>query len=222
MAKYFNKSSSKTIGAIEHDKQNRLIKKCPRLFWVVFWLIIKISFTAFGGGNALLPTIKFYVIDQYGWVDDQEFEQIIITSNIIPGANVIQVLSYIAIKKLGLFLGTLVTFVAILPHIFLAVGVYYGFSYLEPGYLYVINVAIIIAIVAMLLGFGYTYLKKTRTEGIGLVNLLGLFSFTLAFCLLVPAPFNAPVIVILGLIAMIFVMVLVRHVKTKKGVIPSQ
>ncbi|MDQ0513846.1 chromate transporter [Mycoplasmoides fastidiosum] len=193
-------------------------KKILKDFLIVLWVIIQITFTSFGGGNALLPNINSVFVKKYQWIDEEEFQQIIITSNLLPGANVIQVLSYIAIKKLGLFWGSLATFLGVLPHVIFAVGIYYGLTYLPIQYLLIINVAILCAIVGMLVGFVINYLKKAKESGIKTLPLIGLTLFTFVFCFLVPAPFNLPAFAILGLLLVIFSIIIVQKIRAKQQV----
>ncbi|WP_429996442.1 chromate transporter, partial [Mycoplasmopsis bovis] len=65
-------------------------------FWRVLWFIIFTSFIGFGGGNALLPIFKRYSVDKYRWLSEKEFEENVILTNMLPGASVIEALSYIA------------------------------------------------------------------------------------------------------------------------------
>lgn len=162
----------------------------------VLGLILKITFSSFGGGNALLPNIHTIFVVQKQWINEQEFDQIVLTTNSLPGANVIQLLSYIAIKRLGLWQGMIVTFMGILPNVLLVILLYYLLDFLPRQYLLVINVSVIAAIVGLLIGFIISYFQKAYFSGIRTIYLLAISTFTFLFCFFTPSPFNLPAAII--------------------------
>ncbi|WGI36807.1 chromate transporter [Mesomycoplasma lagogenitalium] len=182
-------------------------------FWKVFLFIIKCTFIGFGGGNALMPIIKKYAVDEYKWITEEEFDSALVTVNLLPGAAVIEMISYIAITKLGKLWGTIVTLIAIMPHIIVVMALYYLITLLPIKYLYVINVGVLSALIGVIIGFSFKYLKASRKDLLWYVW-IALFILTLAFCLFVPAPFNLPAIpLILGII---FVFIY-EFIKIKRG-----
>lgn len=188
------------------------MQKQPK-FWTVFWLIIKISFVGFGGGNALMPIIKKEVVDKKKWLDNEEFSQVVVVTNMLPGASVIQTISYISIKMLGKIKGTLVTLIGILPHVLMAFGFLLLFNKLPIEYIKIISVGVLVSIIAFLIDFGYRFLKQSQSR-IKLPVWILIFLFSLAYCLFVPSPYNMPVVAI---ILIIMIYSIIYYISKRKG-----
>ncbi|WP_036458754.1 chromate transporter [Mycoplasma leonicaptivi] len=172
----------------------------------IIWFIIKITFIGFGGGNALMPVIKKEVVDKKKWFSASEFDQIVIVTNMLPGASVIQTISYISISLLGKFKGILVTLFAILPHVLFSFALLLLINYLDLKYIKIISVGVLVSIIAFLLEFGYRYIKQSN-QGIKTPIWLIIFIFSFAYCIFIPAPYNLPVVAIvlvLGLYIILF------------------
>lgn len=46
--------------------------------------IIMVTFIGFGGGNAMMPVIKRYVVDKYQGLDNDEFDRNVVVTNMLP------------------------------------------------------------------------------------------------------------------------------------------
>ncbi|VEU77963.1 chromate transporter [Mycoplasmopsis columbinasalis] len=184
-------------------------------FWEVFLFVLKITFIGFGGGNALMPVIKNEAVDRKKWLTLEEFDKMVIVTNMLPGPSVIQSISYICIKHFGKFLGSILTLVAILPHVLMAFGLYLGVSKLPLQYLYVIAAGVLTAISGVLFAFGWSYMKSSKNK-INTPLWLFLFIFTFAFCFFVPTPYNIPVIVMIAIFFIVGIIEFVLYRKAKK------
>lgn len=179
-------------------------------FWNVFLLILMVTFIGFGGGNALMPVIKRYAVDKYHWLDADEFDKNVVITNMLPGPMAIQALSYISIRSLGFWKGSLVVILAAIPHVALVVGLYFALTQLPQKYLVVVQIGVLSAIVGCLIGFGWNYFKKGIKESkISLWIIL--FLSTILFSLFVPTPFNVPVAIML-----LFIAIFTTHYIIKK------
>lgn len=179
----------------------------------VIWFILKSTFIAFGGGNALMPYIRTLAVKKYKWVTDTEMDEIIITTNAIPGPNVVETLSYISMKVLGRTKGAIVALFAILPHIFFALGLYIiAIEYLPKEYLFVINVSVIPVIIGVLLSFFVRYWKISKKE-IGLPLLIGLMILTCGFNIFIPTPWNIPAII---MVSVMLIVLTVNMIQTRR------
>ncbi|UUD35425.1 chromate transporter [Mycoplasmopsis caviae] len=184
-------------------------------FFNVFCFILLITFISFGGGNALMPTIKKYAVDKYKWLSPDEFEQNVIITNMLPGPSVIEAMSYIAIKLLGFKKGMFLVILAALPHLLVFFLIFYFVSYIPQKYLFVIELGVIVAIIGSLIGFALEYYKKGRSK-LKVSLWFFLFLVTFAFCFFIPSPWNMPVIIML-LIASIFASIeVIKHKKEIK------
>ncbi|CAM9147451.1 chromate transporter [Mycoplasma marinum] len=187
-----------------------------RDFMKVLVFILKATFLGYGGGNALMPIIRKFAVIEQGWLDDEEFDDVVIASNMIPGPSVVEALSYVAIKKLGKFWGVVVALIGILPHMLLAFGLYIlSTQYLPAKYLWILNVAIMPIIIAILILFVIRYVKQSRKE-LSLPVMIVLIISSFLFCMFVPAPFNVPAILMIGTILIVFVVEFIRIRKKQK------
>ena len=80
----------------------------------LFLRIIKLGATAYGG-PAMIGQIKETVVNRYGWVKEGEFMRGVALCQLIPGATMVQIVTYIGYRVRGI-LGALVAAVAfVLP-----------------------------------------------------------------------------------------------------------
>ncbi|MCU4706975.1 chromate transporter [Mycoplasma sp. CSL7503-lung] len=182
-------------------------------FWSVFILIIKVTFVGFGGGNALLPIIKKEVVDKKNWFTKAEFDDVVIVTNMIPGASVIETISYISVKRLGKFWGSVITLIAILPHVLMAFGFLLLFKFIPTEYIKVISVGVLISIIAFLLRFAQRYIKQSA-QALPKSVWIPVILFTAGYCLFVPSPYNIPFVAIISVSVIYFIF---KHYKNKGG-----
>ena len=55
------------------------------MFWHLFYTYLKIGTFTLGGGYAMLPLIQREVVDNKGWIDEQEFLNMIALAQAAPG-----------------------------------------------------------------------------------------------------------------------------------------
>lgn len=183
----------------------------------VLIFILRSTFMAFGGGNALFPFIRREAVGKHNWMTSKEFDKLIITTNMIPGPSVVESLSYIAMKVLGPFKGALITIIGILPHILFALGIYIvAQEYLPEEYLFVINVSVMPVIIGVLLAFAWRFIKVSNKE-ISTPLMIGLIIFTVGFSLFIPSPWNIPAIVMVAVIALTMIFEFFKLKKEKGG-----
>lgn len=181
--------------------------------WEVFIFILKCTFVGFGGGNALMPIIKKEAVDKKKWLDEKEFDNLVITTNMIPGPSVVETLSYISMKQLGKIKGAIVALLAILPHVLLFIGLFVlAEKFLPQNYLIVISASVMPVIVGILIAFGIRYIKMSKKE-MPFYIWFSLFIFTLCFTIFIPSPWNIPAIV---MVAVIFLVFIFAWIKTRK------
>ncbi|WP_308704660.1 chromate transporter [Mesomycoplasma flocculare] len=183
-------------------------------FFSFMWFIIKISLISFGGGNALMPIIFSQAVTKKGWISKSDFDKGLILTNLLPGPSVVQMISLIAIKKLGAFFGVLVTFLGIIPHIFLFLLVLYGASFLPKRYLIVFNLAIFSTIIGILLGFSYIYWKNGK-KSLNFAVYFGILISSFAYCFFIPSPYNLSLIPLFAVIFIYLCWFLIKKWKRK-------
>lgn len=180
----------------------------------VLVFILRSTFMAFGGGNALFPFMRKEVVDKHKWMTEKEFDKLIITTNMIPGPSVVESLSFIAMKLLGPIKGAIIALIGILPHILFALGLFIiAQEYLPEQYLLVVNVSVMPVIIGVLLAFAWRFIKLSHKE-IGFPLMIALIIFTIGFSIFIPTPWNIPAIV---MIAVIITTLTFEVIKSKKA-----
>lgn len=73
-----------------------------RLIWELFFTFFKIGTFTFGGGLAMLPVIQKTVIEEKGWMTEEEVTDCFAISQSLPGVLAINAAIYIGNKKKAL------------------------------------------------------------------------------------------------------------------------
>lgn len=76
---------------------------------------LRAGILGFGGGMACLPLIQREVVDKYGWVDADEFGEIVAISNTLPGPINTKMAGYIGYRVAGFIGATIAVAATILP-----------------------------------------------------------------------------------------------------------
>lgn len=69
----------------------------------LFFTFLKIGLFSFGGGYAMLPFIQREIVDNHGWMNINEFLDIIAVSQMTPGPIAVNSSTYVGVKTLGIF-----------------------------------------------------------------------------------------------------------------------
>ncbi|WP_127943074.1 MULTISPECIES: chromate transporter [unclassified Mycoplasma] len=189
-----------------------MLREAARIAYFIF----KITLLGFGGGNAMNPIIFREAVQKRKWITKVEFDRLVITTNALPGPSAVEFLVFIAMKRLGKWIGTLVTLLAMLPHVLLALVVYILINnYVEARYMYAVNLAVMPVIVGVLLSFAWRYFKASRKE-LRIVPLVLTMLGTVLFGLFVPNPYNVSIFAILAVIGVVSIVQLFVRKKSAK------
>ncbi|MDR3061828.1 MAG: chromate transporter [Dysgonamonadaceae bacterium] len=86
------------------------------IYLQLFISYFKIGLFGFGGGYAMLSLIQHEVVEQYGWISQQEFTDIVAISQMTPGPIGINSATYIGYSATNNILGSFIaTFAVCLP-----------------------------------------------------------------------------------------------------------
>lgn len=75
-------------------------------YWEIFLVFFKIGAFTFGGGYAMIPLIRNEVVDKKGWLEDEEFMDMLAIAQSIPGPIALNTALFVGSKRLG-FKGSL-------------------------------------------------------------------------------------------------------------------
>lgn len=172
------------------------MKKALGLFLSIF----KIGAFTFGGGYAMIPLIEKEVVVNKGWITKEEFVDILVVSQSLPGALAINTSIFLGYKIAGL-IGAIVALLAVILPSFLIILIIAAF-FMQFRNNYYVNAAFqgITAAVPMLVLVGAISLSKGLEKNIrtGITIIVGIIA--LAFFNIHPIL----VIVISGLYGVIF------------------
>lgn len=70
------------------------------MYWKLFKTFFKIGLVTFGGGYAMIPMIKAYVVEKYRWVSQEEFLSLLAIAQSCPGVFAANISIFIGYKKM--------------------------------------------------------------------------------------------------------------------------
>ncbi|WP_026559539.1 chromate transporter [Bacillus sp. J37] len=98
------------------------------IYWEIFLAFFIPGILGYGGGPASIPLIENEVVDRYGWMNVNEFSEVLALGNALPGPIATKMAGYIGYEQGGI-LGSLVgIFATVAPSLILMI-VLLGFLY---------------------------------------------------------------------------------------------
>ena len=172
------------------------MKKSLKLFLSIF----KIGTFTFGGGYAMIPLIEEEVVVNKGWISKEEFWDILVVSQSLPGALAVNTSVFLG-YKIGGFIGAMVALLAVILPSFLIILIIAVF-FMKFRDNYYVNAAFkgITAAVPMLVLIGAISLSKGLEKNIRTLITIIVGIIALAFFNIHPVL----VIIISGLYGVIF------------------
>jgi len=81
----------------------------------LFWTFFKIGLFTFGGGYAMIATIREEIVEKKKWLDEDELMQIIAVAESTPGPIAINMATYVGYKKRGVLGSAAATVGVVVP-----------------------------------------------------------------------------------------------------------
>jgi chromate transporter len=153
------------------------VPKPPGPLREVTTLFLRLGTTAFGGPAAHIALMRHEVVEQRGWIDDEEYGRLIGLANLVPGPNSTEVAMHVGRVRAG----TKGLFAAGLAFIAPAFVMMLGLAWLYAEYgtrpkfqsvLAGIAPVVVVLIVQAILQLGRSSLRDAPTIAIGLVALV--------------------------------------------------
>ncbi|WP_078381883.1 chromate transporter [Sutcliffiella halmapala] len=92
------------------------------IYWQLFLAFFIPGILGYGGGPASIPLIEKEVVDNYDWMNRQEFSEVLAVGNSLPGPIATKMAAYIGYTEAG-FLGSFIAlFATVAPSIILMLG----------------------------------------------------------------------------------------------------
>ena len=148
----------------------------------MFISFFKIGAFTFGGGYAMIPLIEEEVVKNKKWMENQEFMDILVVSQSLPGALAINCSIFLG-YKIGGFLGAIMALLAvILPSFLIIIAIAVFFMQFRDNY-YVnaafmgINAAVPLLVLVGAISLGKGLERNTRTILTIIIALIALTFF---------------------------------------------
>ncbi len=152
------------------------MKKILDLFYTFF----KIGLFTFGGGYAMISTIRETIVEKKQWITDDELMQIITIAESTPGPIAINMATYVGYKR-GKALGSIFATLGVVLPSFIIIYLISLFleKFMEYKVVKYAFVGINAAVSFLIIKTGYTLLKKLERK------LLPIITFSVVFILMI-------------------------------------
>lgn len=154
------------------------MKKIIEMFIAFF----KIGAFTFGGGYAMIPLIEEEVVNNKKWIEKEEFMDILVVSQSLPGALAVNCSMFLGYKIAGIVGGCVALLAVILPSFFIILLIAAFFMQFRNNY-YVnaafmgINAAVPLLVLVGAISLGKGLERNTRTIIIIIIALISLVFF---------------------------------------------
>lgn len=92
------------------------------IYWQLFIAFFIPGILGYGGGPSSIPLVEHEVVENYGWMNTQEFSEIVAIGNSLPGPIATKMAGYIGYEEAGI-LGSLVAlFATVAPSLIMMIG----------------------------------------------------------------------------------------------------
>lgn len=92
------------------------------MYWQIFLAFFIPAILGYGGGPATIPLVEKEVVDRYGWMDHQEFSEMIALGNALPGPIATKMAGYIGYTEGGVLGSIVALFATVAPSLLLMIG----------------------------------------------------------------------------------------------------
>ena len=156
------------------------MKKIIEMFIAFF----KIGAYTFGGGYAMIPLIEEEVVNNKKWIEKEEFMDILVVSQSLPGALAVNCSIFLGYKIGGILGGCMALLAVILPSFLIILLIAAFFMQFRNNY-YVnaafmgINAAVPLLVLVGAISLGKGLEKNTRTIAIIIIALIALTFFNI-------------------------------------------
>jgi len=144
--------------------------------------MMKTGILGFGGGPSVIPLIRHEAVKSYSWLSDDEFGEVFVLANTLPGPIATKMAGYLGYRLKGV-LGAVTAVVAhILPSSIAIIALMSAVNYFSNSQVVQGMISAVIPVVAVMLG-GMAYeFAENAVKGLGIY--FGIILFIVALLLL--------------------------------------
>mgnify|MGYP001198264187 CR=1 FL=1 len=92
--------------------------------WQLFVSFGRVGMVGYGGGPSMIPLVEYEVVNHFGWMTSEEFNQILAVGNALPGPIATKMAGYVGYKVAG-WSGALAALFGVMgPTVLVMIGLY--------------------------------------------------------------------------------------------------
>lgn len=156
--------------------------------------MVKTGILGFGGGPSVVPLIRHEAVKAYGWLSDDEFGEIFVLANTLPGPIATKMAGYLGYRLKGAFGACIAVIAHILPSSIAMIFLMSMVSYFSTSAVVQGMISAVVPVVAVMLGLmAYEFAEKA-VKGLGLY--IGIMFFVIALLMLQVISIHPAVVII--------------------------
>ena len=134
----------------------------------IFMAFFRVGILGFGGGPSAIPIVKKEAVDRYGWMESDEFADVLALANALPGPIATKLAGYIGYRAGGIA-GMLNAVAAVtVPTILLMIVFLTGLNaYKDQDWVRGMSLGVIPVVAVMLLMMTADFISKSKASFLG-------------------------------------------------------
>lgn len=178
------------------------------------WALMKTGILGYGGGPSVIPLIRYEAVNQYKWIDDEEFGEVLALANALPGPIATKIAAYLGYRLKGVFGATVAVLAHIFPSAVAMIALLSFVQYLSSAAFIQGMIGAVTPVIAVMLGMMAYEFGERAVKGLGIY--VGIGFFALSFGLLQGIHFHPAIVIILFLAYGAFHLKTVAAIKRRK------
>jgi len=159
--------------------------------------MVRTGILGYGGGPSVIPLIRYEAVSRYGWLQDEEFGEVLAVANALPGPIATKIAAYLGYREKG-WSGAVVALIAhILPSSAAMLALMSIVQLLSKSAAVAGMIAAVVPVIAVMIGMMAYEFGRRAVQGLGWAA--GAVAFALAFALLEVVPVHPAIVIALFL-----------------------
>jgi len=152
------------------------------MLWTLFFTFFKIGLFTFGGGYAMIAQMKEVIVQEKGWLNDDELLEVITIAESTPGPIAINLATYVGYKRGGFLGSACCTAGVVLPSLIILYTIsLFLDAFMANKYVAYAFVGIKCAVAFLILKAGYGMFAKLPRNALTLSVFAVVFALLLVF-----------------------------------------
>jgi len=186
-----------------------------KIYWELYIAFLKIGGLTFGGGLAMLPMLKYELVQTKKWISDEELVDCYAIGQCTPGIIAVNTATYVGFKKKGVLGGIISTLGMITPSLIIITAVAVCLqAFIENVYVQNAIMGIRGVVCALMLNTVLTLAKKNLKGAFCYIIAIG--AFLVAFLTKIQTIIIVIIAALLGIIWTVYIQKPVEKTEEKK------